>query len=132
MQSNNENQSKDSPQLANIENNLSTITFEDFLKVKMCTGTILKVEDNPKATKPAYILTIDFGPEGIKTSSAQLTQNYDKENLIGHQVVAVMNFPTKRIAGIKSEVLVLGSVSDSHDVVLLQPTMPVPNGSRIG
>lgn len=110
----------------------SPITFDDFLKVDMRVGTVIMAEPNAKARVPAYILTIDFGPLGIKTSSAQLTRNYGTEDMVGKQVVAVVNFPVKRIAGIASEVLVLGAYSAEKDVVLLQPTMDVENGSRIG
>src|SRR3990167_5889942 len=92
------------------------ISFDDFLKVKMCVGTILQVKPNEKANKPAYLLEIDFGSEGIKMSSAQITEHYTSADLIGHQVVAVINFPAKRIAGIKSEVLVLGAISDEKGV----------------
>ncbi|MEZ4672394.1 MAG: tRNA-binding protein [Anaerolineae bacterium] len=116
-----------------MENNLpATITFDDFLKVDMRVGTVLAAVPNPKARMPAYILTIDFGPLGIKTSSAQLTRNYSAEELVGKQVVAVINFPVKRVAGVASEVLVLGAYSAEKDVVLLQPTLTVENGSRIG
>ncbi len=108
------------------------IEFDDFMKVDMRVGTVLKCEPNPEAKKPAYILTMDFGPLGIKTSSAQLTINYAPESLVGKQIVAVVNFPVKRIAGIPSEVLVLGGYSAEKDVVLLQPTLSVENGSRIG
>ena len=107
------------------------ISFDDFLKVEIRTGTVLEVRRNEKARKPAYVLTIDFGPSGIKTSSAQLTKNYRPEDLVGMQVVAVLNFPVKRIAGMKSEVLVLGAMSDADDVVLLTPTQAVENGTRI-
>ncbi|MBI1278375.1 MAG: tRNA-binding protein [Anaerolineaceae bacterium] len=109
-----------------------TIEFDDFMKVDMRVGTVLTCKPNTKAKKPSYILTIDFGPIGIKSSSAQLTQNYTAESLVGKQVVAVVNFPVKRIAGIASEVLVLGAYSAGKDVVLLQTTFPVENGSRIG
>ncbi len=109
----------------------TTIEFEHFLKVEIRTGTILEAIVNDKANKPAYILKIDFGERGIKTSSAQLTQNYTPQDLIGKQIVAVMNFPVKRIAGIKSEVLVLGAVSDEDGVVLLEPTFRTKDGSRI-
>ncbi len=112
--------------------NTALIEFDDFMKVDMRVGTVLKCEPNPKAKKPAYTLTIDFGELGTKTSSAQVTQNYSPEALVGKQVVAVVNFPVKRIAGIASEVLVLGAYSAAHDVVLLQPTLTVENGSRIG
>ncbi len=108
------------------------IEFDDFMKVDMRVGTVTGCQLNPKAKKPAYILTIDFGPFGIKTSSAQLTVNYTPESLVGKQVIAVVNFPVKRIAGIISEVLVLGAYSTEKDVVLLQPTLSVENGSRIG
>ncbi len=107
------------------------ISFDDFLKVEIRTGTVLEARLNEKARKPAYVLTIDFGPEGIRTSSAQLTKNYQPEDLVGLQVVAVLNFPVKRIAGVKSEVLVLGAMSSETDVVLLTPTQAVENGVRV-
>lgn len=112
-------------------NELTTIEFDDFLKVDMRVGMVLSAEPNPKAQKPAYILTIDFGALGIKTSSAQLTVHYTAEALIGRQVIAVVNFAPKRIAGVKSEVLVLGAPDENGAVVLLQLTQPVANGSRI-
>jgi tRNA-binding protein len=108
------------------------IEFSDFQKVNMRVGTILSVEPNPKANKPAYVISVDFGAYGIKTSSAQLTVNYQAQDLIGKQIVAVVNFPTKRIAGIKSEILILGALCPENDVVLLHPTKPVQNGSPIG
>jgi tRNA-binding protein len=86
------------------------IDFSDFLKVDIRSGTIIDVQINTKAIKPAYILTIDFGSFGTKTSSAQITQNYTPEELIDTQVLAVMNFEPKKVAGIKSEVLVLATV----------------------
>ena len=104
------------------------ISFDDFLKVEIRTGTVLEARLNEKARKPAYVLTLDFGPCGIKTSSAQLTKHYQPEDLVGMQVVAVLNFPAKRIAGVKSEVLILGAMSDADDVVLLTPTQTVENG----
>tara|TARA_B100000700_G_scaffold147822_2_gene164716 strand:- start:240 stop:608 length:369 start_codon:yes stop_codon:yes gene_type:complete len=107
------------------------IIFEDFSKVRIIIGTILEAELNPKANKPAYILKIDFGNYGIKTSSAQITKNYSKDNLIGMQISAVVNFPIKKIAGIKSEVLVLGVISDQKDVILLTPTETVEEGSLV-
>lgn len=110
-----------------------SIEWVDFEKVDMRVGTVLTCTLNPEARKPAYILTIDFGPElGIKTSSAQLTRNYTPQDLIGRQVVAVVNFLPKRIAGVKSEVLVLGALSAEKDVVLLFPSHAVENGSPIG
>ena len=107
------------------------ISFDDFLKVQIVTGTIVDARVNPKARIPAFVIEIDFGSHGRKTSSAQLTGNYTPETLIGKQIVAVTNFPPKRIAGVKSQVLVLGAVSEIHGVVLLEPTYPVENGSRI-
>ncbi len=107
------------------------ITYETFLEVEIHTGTIIAARANPKARKPAYVLTIDFGPLGIKTSSAQITERYTAEELVGKQIVAVTNFPPKRIAGIKSEVLVLGAVSETEGTVLLEPTYPVANGVRV-
>ncbi|MEF8833999.1 MAG: tRNA-binding protein [Halofilum sp. (in: g-proteobacteria)] len=109
------------------------IEFEDFERVQMATGTIVEASVNNKARVPAFRLRIDFGEQwGEKQSSAQLTRNYTAAELVGRQVVAVMNFPTKRIAGVKSEVLVLGAVSDEHGVVLLQPDFAVENGAPIG
>jgi tRNA-binding protein len=89
------------------------IDFSDFLKVDIRSGTIIDVQINTKAIKPAYILTIDFGSFGTKTSSAQITQNYTPEELIDTQVLAVMNFEPKKVAGIKSEVLVLATVCNT-------------------
>jgi tRNA-binding protein len=105
--------------------------FSDFENLDIRTGTIIEATDLPKARKPAYRLRIDFGPEGIKQSSARITEFYTPESLIGRQIVAVINFPPKRIAGFRSEVLVLG-VMTSTGVVLLQPERPVSNGEAIG
>lgn len=107
------------------------ISFDDFLKVRIVTGTIVEAELNPKARVPAFVLEIDFGALGRRTSSAQLTRNYTPESLVGKQIVAVANFPPKRIAGVKSEVLILGAVSETSGVVLLEPTFPVENGAPI-
>ncbi len=106
-------------------------TFSDFQKLDIRTGTIVEVQDFPEASRPAYKLRIDFGPLGVKQSSAQITDFYSKEDLDGRQVVAVVNFPAKRIAGFNSEVLVLGVMTDAG-VVLLQPDRPVANGEVIG
>jgi tRNA-binding protein len=110
---------------------LQTIDFSDFLKVGMVVGTILAAELNPQAKKAAYRLSIDFGEWGIKQSSAQITENYKPEDLVGMQVVAVINFPPKKVAGLRSEVLVLAAVCQEKGTVLLQPTEKVKNGTRI-
>jgi tRNA-binding protein len=108
------------------------IAFEDFLKVDLRVGRITHAELNPKAQKPAFALKIDFGKElGELESSAQLTQNYTSEHLLGKQVVAVVNFPPKRIAGVRSQVLVLAAVCDNSGVVLLGPDQDVAVGTRI-
>ncbi|WP_264522203.1 tRNA-binding protein [Flavobacterium sp. N1994] len=111
----------------------STIQWQDFEKVDMRVGTILEVNDFPEARKPAYQLTIDFGTAiGIKKSSAQITQCYAKEDLLGKQIVAVVNFPKKQIGHFMSECLVLGSVGEENDIVLLTSDLKVENGLRIG
>jgi len=106
------------------------MTFEDFTKVDLRVGTIIEVNDFPKARKPAYQLTIDFGALGIKRSSAQITTQYTKEDLINRQIVAVVNFPKKQIANFMSECLVIGAVKD-NDVFLLHPETKVKNGSQV-
>tara|TARA_B100001123_G_C14969013_1_gene890865 strand:- start:381 stop:716 length:336 start_codon:yes stop_codon:yes gene_type:complete len=111
---------------------MAEITYEKFSQFEIRTGTILEATLNPKAIKPAYILKIDFGTLGIKTSSARITKNYSPENLIGMQITAVVNFPLKLIAGVKSEVLVLGAYSDKKDVVLLKTAESVEDGSIVG
>jgi tRNA-binding protein len=108
------------------------ISWEDFEKIDIRTGTILDVNDFPNAKKPAYQLTIDFGDMGIKKSSAQITALYSKEGIIGKQVIAVVNFPVKQIANFFSECLVLGVYNEDNQIVLLQPSLPVKNGSKIG
>ena len=109
----------------------SEIDFDDFLKVQMVVGTIVDVRKNEKARVPAFVIEIDFGPYGRRTSSAQLTRNYTPDTLRGKRIVAVLNFPPKRIAGVKSEVLVLGAVSEDRGVVLLSPDFEVENGDPI-
>jgi tRNA-binding protein len=110
---------------------LSEISFLDFLKVDIRVGQITEVTENEKAKLPAYVLKIDFGELGTKTSSAQITKNYSKEELIGKQVVAIVNFAPKKVAGVKSEVLVLAAVCENHGTVLLQPNLSVKNGVRV-
>ncbi len=108
------------------------ISLEDFEKINIRTGTIVHVEDFSKAKKPAYKLKIDFGDLGIKQSSAQITDHYKKEDLIGQQIVAVVNFPRKQIANFYSECLVLGVYDEDNHVILLQPERKITNGQRIG
>ena len=110
----------------------STIEWLDFEKIDLRVGTILEVNDFPQAKKPAWQLTIDFGGYGIRKSSAQITDLYDKQELIGKQVIAVLNFPPKQIANFFSECLVLGVYTDKKEVVLLTPDRPVANGWKIG
>ncbi len=108
------------------------ISWEDFENINIQTGTIVEINDFLKARKPAYKLKIDFGESGIKQSSAQITKHYTKEQLIGQQIVAVVNFPPKQIAGFFSECLVLGVYDENNDVILLQPERKVENGKKIG
>ena len=109
-----------------------TITWDDFEKLDIRVGTIAEVTDFPKAKKPSYQIKIDFGNLGTKQSSAQITGLYAKEELIGKQVIAIINFPPKQIANFLSECLVLGVYTDQKEVVLLQPERKVENGWRIG
>lgn len=109
---------------------MTLITYDEFEKVEIRVGKIVKVEDFPKARKPAYKLWIDFG-DRIKKSSAQITKLYTQEDLIGRQVLAVTNFPPRQIADFISEVLLLGVVLDDEEVVLVKPEQDVPLGKRI-
>ena len=108
------------------------ITWDDFEKIDIRAGTILEVNDFPNARKPSYQLSIDFGELGIKRSSAQITTLYKKDELIGRQVIAVVNFPPKQIANFFSECLVLGVYNENNEVVLLTPSLMVQNGGKIG
>ena len=108
------------------------ITWDDFEKIDMRLGTIIAAADFPNARKPSFKLTIDFGELGIKQSSAQITHLYNKQELIGKQIIAVVNFPPKKIANFFSECLVLGVYNQQKEVVLLQPSQPATNGCRIG
>jgi tRNA-binding protein len=110
----------------------NTLTWDDFTKVEMCVGTIVSAEVFEEAKNPAYKMTIDFGEYGIKKTSAQITKLYTPEELIGNQIVAVINFPKKQIATIMSECLVLGAVGDNKEVTLISPDKNIKNGTRIG
>jgi len=105
------------------------ISYLDYDKIQICTGTILKASINEKARKPAYVLKIDFGEKiGIKTSSAQITNYYKTSELINKQIMAVCNFPPRNVAGINSEVLVLGAIEEDGKVVIFHPSQKVKNG----
>ncbi|WP_127105820.1 tRNA-binding protein [Pararhodobacter zhoushanensis] len=107
-------------------------SFEDFQKLDIRVGTVTAVEDFPQARKPAWKLTVDFGPEvGVKRSSAQITEHYAPADLIGRQVMGVVNFPPRQIGPFLSEVLVLGLYDDDGAVVVIGPERSVPNGARM-
>ena len=108
------------------------ISWEDFEKLDMRIGTIIQAFPFEKAKRPAYKLKIDFGTEGIKNSSAQITTLYNLDELVGKQIVAVINFPPKQIADFISECLVLGVYDANKNVILLQPDKPTENGNKIG
>lgn len=109
-----------------------TIAFDDFLKVDIRIGTIVAADPFPEARKPAFKLRIDFGePIGVKRSSAQITEHYALEDLVGRQVAAVVNFPPRQIGPMRSEVLTLGFPDADGKVVLIGPSEPVPNGGRL-
>ena len=110
----------------------ATIDFDDFLKVDVRVGTIVKAEAFPEARKPAFKLWVDFGPPlGVKKSSAQVTRHYALEALVGRQVAAVVNFPPRQIGKFMSEILVLGFPDGEGEVVMIGPDRPVPNGGRL-
>ncbi len=110
---------------------MEPLSFAEFERVDIRVGTIVAVEEFPKARKPAYKLTIDFGTLGIKRSSAQITHHYTPEDLLNKQVLAVVNFPPKQIADFMSECLTLGVPDENGAVVLVQPGLSVPNGARL-
>lgn len=110
---------------------MQEITWNDFEKVELRAGTILEASDFPEARKPAYQLKVDFGELGIKKSSAQLTKHYRKEELVGQQIIAVINFPKKQIGKFMSECLVTGFADSNGDVVLAKTDKKVPNGSKL-
>ena len=108
------------------------ITYETFDKVDIRLGTVISVKNNEKARKPSLVVEVDFGHEiGIKQSSAQITHYYNEENLLGKQVIGVCNFPEKNIAGVKSQVLILGSIDDQGRVILVHPSQKAENGLPI-
>ena len=108
------------------------ISYNDFEKVDIRVGTIIEVHDFPEARKPAYKLLIDFGPEiGVKKSSAQITKRYSKNELLGKQVIAVVNFPEKQIGPFFSQALTLGLPDENGSVVLVEPSFPVTNGVKL-
>lgn len=108
------------------------ITWSDFEKIHLAVGTVIQAEDFPKANNPSFKLTIDFGTLGIKKSAAQITKIYTKKDLIGKQIIAVVNFPPKQIADMMSECLVLGAIGINNEVTLLTVDLPVLNGLKIG
>ena len=110
---------------------MKTITWHDFEKVELRAGTILEVADFPEARNPAFKVKVDFGPFGIKWSSAQITKHYTKEELTGKQILGVVNFPKKQIANFMSQFLVTGFADDNGDIVLASVDKPVPNGSKL-
>ena len=111
---------------------MAEIGFDDFLKVDIRVGTIQRVEPYPEARKPAYKIHVDFGPKiGLRKSSAQVTKHYEMDDLVGRQVAAVVNFPPKQIGKFMSEILILGFPDADGEVVLLGPSLKVPDGGRM-
>lgn len=111
---------------------MQELSWEEFEKVDMRVGTVLEVNDFPKARNPSYQLKLDFGELGIKKSSAQIVNLYSKEELVGKQIIAVVNFPPKQIANFISECLVLGIYNENNDVVLISPERKTENGCKVG
>lgn len=114
-----------------MEDNTETLSWNEFMKVEMRVGTVISAEVFKEVRNPAYKLVIDFGELGTRKTSAQVTNLYTPEELIGKQLIAVVNFPPKQIANFMSECLVLGAVGNDKTVTLLQPERPVKNGNRI-
>ncbi len=110
----------------------NSLTWDEFMNVEMRVGTIISAEIFKEVRNPAYKITVDFGEFGIRKTSAQVTVLYEAEELIGKQVVAVVNFPPKQIANMMSECLIMGGIGDNKEVTLLQPERTVKNGTRIG
>ena len=110
---------------------MDTITWSDFERVELRVGTVIAVDDFPEARKPAWKLTVDFGEFGIRRSSAQITVHYRKEDLLGRQVLGVINFPPKQIGPFRSEVLVTGFADENGAIVLALPERKVPNGAKL-
>ena len=111
---------------------METISWKDFERVELRVGTIVEVRDFPEAKKPAWLLRVDFGPEiGVRQSSAQLTVHYGKDDLLGRQVIGVVNFPPKQIGPHRSECLVTGFADESGAIVLAVPERPAPNGAKL-
>ena len=110
---------------------MKEITWSEFEQVELRAGTILEVFDFPEARKPAFKVKVDFGPYGLRMSSAQITKHYTKEMLIGRQIVAITNFPKKQIGKFMSEFLVTGFADENGDIVLTSLERPVPNGSKL-
>ncbi|MEJ2469948.1 MAG: tRNA-binding protein [Desulfuromonadales bacterium] len=112
---------------------MQNISWQDFAAVELRVGTVLAVEDFPQARKPAYIVTADFGTEiGVLRASAQITVHYNREELVGRQIIGVVNFPPKQIGPMRSEFLLTGFYRDDNSVVIAIPERPVPNGAKLG
>jgi tRNA-binding protein len=111
---------------------MEQISWGDFEKVELRIGTIIKIDDFPEAKKPAYKITVDFGKFGVKKSSAQITTNYSKKDLLGKQIIGVINFPSKQIGPFQSEFLTTGFYKEDGSVILVVPDKEIENGSKLG